>query len=215
MGLLDGIASSVVGGLFSAHSARQQMNFQERMSGTAHQREIADLKAAGLNPILSAKYGGASTPQGAGYQVPSFGGENQAHSAAALSRETARKTGADADVAEVIAKEIKDKPWLRIAQWLKGVDPQTLGLARLMYSKNFQTGATTSPYGGHKTANEIARQFGPTPIGYERGSKGEFKKKSKVKQQSGQMPKWYKDIEKQRVKEHHKNVREMYQRNTR
>lgn len=71
------IIGSVIAGLFGRKgakdqneaqvaSAREQMAFQERMSGTAHQREIEDLRKAGLNPILSATGGaGSSTPSGA------------------------------------------------------------------------------------------------------------------------------------------------------
>lgn len=72
-----GVASSLIGGGLSLigglranssakSAAREMMDFQERMTRRAHRYEVNDLRAAGLNPRLSAMGGsGAHVPPGA------------------------------------------------------------------------------------------------------------------------------------------------------
>lgn len=74
-GVLAGLGSAFAGGLSyygqkeankaNIASARESMAFQERMSNTSYQRTMEDMRKAGLNPILAARFGGASSPGGA------------------------------------------------------------------------------------------------------------------------------------------------------
>lgn len=98
-------------------AAQKQMDFQERMSSTAHTREVNDLRNAGLNPILSAGGGGASSPGGSMPNIKSIG-EGAASSTQGAVRlmadlkvlkSTAKRADADAVVAEANAFSAKNK----------------------------------------------------------------------------------------------------------
>lgn len=100
-GNLYGSSSAKTTNRAAIAQADKQMAFQERMYRHRHQYEVEDLKAAGLNPILSAGAIGGGSPSGAMASLRDPG-----EAAAEAIRTTAKATGEFA-VNKAMAKRIK------------------------------------------------------------------------------------------------------------
>ena len=119
---LIGAAGQFISNKQTANSAKKQMEFQAGMSNTSYQRAMADMRAAGLNPILASKMGGASTPAGAMSQFGNVGAaaSNSAQGFASAKQTKEQTEKLKAEVIEIkqstqFKKILHDERWPRLA----------------------------------------------------------------------------------------------------
>lgn len=131
---------------FNSEQAQISRDWQEKMSNTAHQREVKDLLAAGLNPILSAN-SGASSPSGATASGASGKVDESLSSALSSYLSSLISSATQINTANISAAASKYSSDKSAAASMYGSDKS---YAASMYGSN--TAAAASMYGANTSA---------------------------------------------------------------
>lgn len=110
---------------FNAQQAQINRDFQERMSNTAYQRAMADMRQAGLNPILAYQKGGASQPSGSAATTTALNLEDSGNKAISTAM-SAKRLNAEVANMEATNENLKRTNDLIHAQTAREMSQTTL-----------------------------------------------------------------------------------------
>lgn len=153
LGAILGFGGSAISSALSYKIAKENRQWQERMSNTAYQRGMKDMKLAGLNPILAYQKGGASSPAG---NVSTVADPGPSAIAGALAYEQFKKLASEAKTADQNQKS--DAPSKKLREIKDGLILK--GVEKGVHSaRSLRKTLSITPVGGRSLYGYGARAY--------------------------------------------------------